>query len=105
MGMEGEELEKMEERYMRWVLGVEGKTPGYLVREEIQREKLCVRAGKRAWEYERRLREGKGSEIARKCWEEMKENQKAKRTIGVGERKTGVFRKERDKGGGSGKEH
>jgi len=57
-------------------LGVEGKTPGYLVREELQREKLCIRAGRRAWEYERRVGEGKGSEIARKCWKERRKRTK-----------------------------
>jgi len=80
---EREDLERMKERYMRWLLGIEGKTPGYLVREEMHREKLCVRAGRRAWEYERRLREGKGSEIARKCWEEMRE--RAKKGKGLSE--------------------
>lgn len=65
---EREELERLEERYLRWLLGVEGRTPWYLVREELQREKLSVRAGRRAWSFEGRLREGKGSELARACW-------------------------------------
>lgn len=30
-------------------LGVDSKTPGYMVREEMQREKVRVRTGKRAW--------------------------------------------------------
>jgi len=59
---EREGLEKLKERYLRWLMGVEGRAPWYLVREELQREKLCLRAGKRAWEYERRLKEGKESE-------------------------------------------
>jgi len=62
----------LEERFLRWVLGVEGRTPWYLVREELQRDKLSIRAGRRAWGYERRLKMGKGSDIARKCWEELK---------------------------------
>lgn len=33
----------MHERYLRWVLGVNGKTPLYLVRKEIQREKMRKR--------------------------------------------------------------
>lgn len=70
---EREELEKLEEKYLRWTLGVEGRTPWYLVREELQRNKLRVRAARRAWEFQDRLREGKGSDIARRCWEEMKE--------------------------------
>lgn len=47
-------------------MGVEGRTPGYLVREELQREKLRGRAGKRAWKFEERLEEGKGSECRKK---------------------------------------
>lgn len=61
------------ERYLRWLLGVEGRMPGYLIREELQREKLRIRAGRKAWGWEKRMREGKGSEIARRCMEEMRE--------------------------------
>lgn len=63
-------MEKLEERYLKWVL-VEDRTTGYLIKEELQREKL--RTEKRAWEFEKRLEEGKGSELARMCWEEIKE--------------------------------
>src|SRR5580765_4268653 len=66
------ELERLQERYLRWVLGVDWGTPGYMIREELQRDKLRGRAGKRAWGFERRLEEGKGSEIARRCWDEMR---------------------------------
>ncbi|EZA50331.1 hypothetical protein X777_11275 [Ooceraea biroi] len=55
------------------MLGVDSRTPGYLVREELQRDKLRGRAGKRAWGFERRLEERRGSELARKCWVELKE--------------------------------
>lgn len=56
--------------------GVEEKTPWYLVREELQREKLSIRAGKKVWGYEKKLRERKGNEMARECWVEMKERLK-----------------------------
>lgn len=36
------------------------------MREELQRKKLRVRAGKGAWEFERRLEEGRGNDLARK---------------------------------------
>jgi len=39
---------------------VDGKTPWYLVRKELQREKLRGRMGRRAWNFERRLEEGRG---------------------------------------------
>lgn len=50
-----------------------------LVREKLQREKLGGWAGKRAWGFERRLEEEKGSELARKCLREMKERAKEDR--------------------------
>lgn len=45
---EKEELERLEERYLRWVLEVDGRIPDYMVREELQKEKLRGRAGRRA---------------------------------------------------------
>lgn len=51
----------------KWVLGMDRRTREYLVREKLQRDKLRERAGRRAWGYERRLQEGKGSELARSC--------------------------------------
>lgn len=41
-------MEKLEERYLRWALKMNRRTPGYLVREELQKEKLKERAGRRA---------------------------------------------------------
>lgn len=60
-------MEKMEERYLKWVLGMDRRTREYLVREKLQKDKLREKAGRRAWGYERRLEEGKGSELARSC--------------------------------------
>nr|XP_012219031.1 PREDICTED: DNA ligase 1-like [Linepithema humile] len=77
---EREKMEKLEERYMKWVLGVDGRTPEYVIREELKREKLRGRAGKRAWDFERRKRDwkkrlekGKKSALAKRCWGEMME--------------------------------
>lgn len=44
-----------------------------MVREELQREKLRRRTADRAWDMEKRLEEGRGSEVARKSSEEMKD--------------------------------
>lgn len=73
---ERQEMERMQERYLKWTLGVEWQTPGYMVREETKRDKIMIRAGKRAWNYEEKLASGKGSEIARECLEEIKERQR-----------------------------
>lgn len=66
MGVEREKIERIEERYLRWILGMDNKTPEYMVREELQRDKIKGRAGTRTWGFERRMEEGKRSELARK---------------------------------------
>ncbi|KYN17284.1 hypothetical protein ALC57_10410, partial [Trachymyrmex cornetzi] len=42
---EREAVERLQERYLRWVLGIERGTPGYMVSEELQKEKLRVKKG------------------------------------------------------------
>jgi len=66
-------LERVEERYLRWLFGLDSKIPGYIIREEIKRNKLRERAGIRAWSFEKRLEKGLGSELARICWRELRE--------------------------------
>lgn len=78
---EREKMERMEERYLKWVLGVDRRTPGYLMKEELQRDKLRGRAGRRPWGYKRRFEEGRGSELARSCWREIKKRAKEEKGI------------------------
>lgn len=42
------------------------RTPGYMLRKEIGRKK-AGKAGKRAWNFEKKLEEGKGGIIEKKC--------------------------------------
>jgi len=70
---ERESIERMHERFLKWILGVERRTPGYLVREEMQREIMRSRARRRAWGIEKRLEEGKGSRIAQTCLKEIRD--------------------------------
>lgn len=70
---EREAVERVQERYLRWMLGVSRMTLRYMVREKLQREKLRTRAGRRAWRMEESLAGGRGSELAKKCWEEVRE--------------------------------
>ena len=65
-------MEALQDRFLKCVLGVDRDTPGYMVREVLQRGLLRGRAGMRAWGFERKLEEGEGGELARLCWEEMK---------------------------------
>lgn len=78
-------------RYLRWVKGVGKNIVGYIMREEIQREKLKGRAGLRAWGYEKRLEEGKGGELARICWEEMRKRVRKDKALGGWEEKRKEF--------------
>lgn len=34
---ERQKMEGLQQRFLRWVLGVEGRTPGYMIRKELQR--------------------------------------------------------------------
>lgn len=42
----------------------------------MQRDKLRIRAGKRAWKFEEKLKAGQGSNITRKCWLEIEDRDK-----------------------------
>jgi len=92
---EREGIEKTEERYMRWLLGVEKRTLWYMMREELQKEKLRGRAGRRAWEFEKRLEEGRGGGLARDCLEEIRERFREERTLTCWEREREKFFEER----------
>lgn len=54
-----------------------------MIREEIGRKKLKGKTGERAWRFEKRLEAGREEEIARKCWEEMKEIWNSGKIIGT----------------------
>lgn len=69
---EREGVERLQEQYIRWTLGVDARTPGYMLREETKRDKMRTRAGKRGMKFEEKLERGEGGELARMCWEEMK---------------------------------
>lgn len=48
---ERERIEKLQDKYLKWMMGVKRYTPGYMIREELQRE--TIRVGMRAWSYEK----------------------------------------------------
>jgi hypothetical protein len=50
-----EEVEKMQEKSFRGVLGMDRKTPDYIVREECTRNRLRVKAAKRAAKFEDKM--------------------------------------------------
>jgi len=74
---EREGIERLQDRFLKWLLGVESFVPGYMIiedmiREELQRDLLRGRAGMGAWSYENKLRDGKGGELARECLEKIR---------------------------------
>jgi hypothetical protein len=44
---EQEEVERVQEKYLRGMLGVDRETPSYIVREECKRNRMKVKAAKR----------------------------------------------------------
>lgn len=72
----------MQDRFLGWIVKVEWCTPGYLVRDKFQREKLRRRAGMKTWRYERKLGERKGNELTRLCWEDLRGRAKRGKVVG-----------------------
>jgi len=93
---ERREIEGIHERYLRWTLGLEWKTPGYMVREEVKGGKMRGRAGKRAWKFEKRIEEERGGEMAKKCLREINERWRRGKIISKWEQERKEFFKERD---------
>ncbi|KYN04961.1 hypothetical protein ALC62_04156 [Cyphomyrmex costatus] len=73
---EWKEVEALQEKYLRWILGVDRVTPGYIVREELRRNKLRIETGWRAGRYEERLEKGEGGEIGKRCMLERRKNER-----------------------------
>jgi hypothetical protein len=69
---EQEEVEKVQEILLRGVLGVDRETPGNLVREECKRNRLRVKARKRAAKFEDKMDERDECRILVECWKEKK---------------------------------
>jgi hypothetical protein len=46
---------RVQEKYLRWVLGVDRETQGYIVREECKRSRLRVTSGKRGANFEDKM--------------------------------------------------
>jgi hypothetical protein len=75
---EQEEVERVQEKYLRRVLGVDRETPGYIVREECKRRKLRVKAGKKAAKFEDRMGEREECRILSEYYREKKKKADAK---------------------------
>jgi hypothetical protein len=85
---EQEGLEGVQGKYLKWVLGVDRETPGYIVMEETKRDEIRIEAGKRAIRFEERLIERGECRILQVS--ERKKERNRKRGM---EREGGIFRK------------
>lgn len=54
-------MKRLQERYMKWILEVDGRSPGYIIREEGKREKMRTKIGNRTVRYEEKLEKIEGS--------------------------------------------
>jgi hypothetical protein len=62
----------VQEKYLRWVLGVDRETPGYIVREEWKRSRPRMKAGKIAAKFEDKMDGREEYRILTECWREKK---------------------------------
>jgi hypothetical protein len=76
---EQEEVEKVQEKYLREVLGVDRETPSYIVRKECKRNRLRVKAGKREAKNEDKMDEREEIKILKEYWKEKKKPWRRKR--------------------------
>jgi hypothetical protein len=58
---EQEQVERVQEKYLRWVLEVDRETPRYIVREKCKRNRLRVKAGMRVTNFEAKWTKGKSA--------------------------------------------
>lgn len=77
-------MERAQENLLKWLLGVNRMTPGYMIKEELQGE-LRTKAGRRTWRFEEILVRDRESELARKSGGGKREGKKGREhVVGVG---------------------
>ncbi|KAG7188134.1 hypothetical protein KM043_013357 [Ampulex compressa] len=57
---ERKKLERLQERYLQWVMGVGRETSEYMLREESKSDELGIGTVIRRWRYDKRLQKEKG---------------------------------------------
>jgi hypothetical protein len=60
----------VQEKYLRGVLGLDRETPGYILREECKRNRLRVKAGKKAAKLKDKMNGREKCRILIECWRE-----------------------------------
>ena len=70
------EIERVQERYLKWIFKANKTTPSHTLRKEARRVKLAIRMGKAAVKYERKLCYAKEGTLLKECWETAKKKKK-----------------------------
>jgi hypothetical protein len=64
---EQEGLERVQGKYLKWVLGIDRERPGYIVMEETKGDVIRIEAGKRAIRFKERVIERGECRILQEC--------------------------------------
>lgn len=76
---ERKELERIQRKYIKWVLKLDKNTPDYIVMKETNRDDLIIKTGKRALKYEEKLEKQERNTILGECWENTREKKRRKK--------------------------
>ena len=71
---EWKELEKIQEKYIKWTLKTDKTTPRQILHEDTRRWKYAIQFGKRAMKYEQKMIESKRGTMCREGIKSMIEN-------------------------------
>ncbi|KAK1131940.1 hypothetical protein K0M31_016082 [Melipona bicolor] len=75
------EVERLQLKYIKWTFGLDIRTLNYIVLEETKREKIRVRAGRRALSFEKGIRKGIGRLVLKECLKEKEEGRQKTRNM------------------------
>lgn len=67
---ERKEIEKIQIKYIKWILGLDRCTPDYIVLEETKRDKLKTDAGRRALKFEYFIKNKTENQLLKECRKE-----------------------------------
>ena len=68
-----ERLERMQERNIKWCLGVDYNTTGYAVIEEVGRRRLCIGTDRRTMKFDTKMAKCEEGSIMKECWKKWAE--------------------------------
>lgn len=64
---EHSEIERIQDKYIKWTLKLNRTTPGYMIRAETKRHKISIKTGKRAIRFEEKILKKEEEDILKQC--------------------------------------